>query len=146
MIKYEIIQNRAKFHNGIRYAIGAGCTLDNFEFEPNIIHSYGSKTEAIAAFFSFSTRIEKVGTGSNCYYIVTEYYLQKNIYESTNSFPECDRIYNFSPIHIKVSEIDSNTTIREFSNFADAEQLMNSLMEQNPEKNYTLELPNEIYY
>ena len=146
MIKYEIIQNRAKFYSGIRYKIVSGCTLDSFEFEPAVIRSYDTKAQALAEFDKLTARIEKMGIGIGTYYMVTEYYLQKNKYDNNGNWIDCLKIYKFSPINIKIIEINSSDIIGTFNNFADAEKVMVDLMIKNPHNDYGLILPDEIYY
>ncbi len=146
MIKYEIIEKRAKFGKGLSNRIRMGCTLESFDYEPRTARSYDTKAEAEKEFAKIKTRIEKMGRYKNTYYVVTEYYLQKTGYNHKDNFFECIKIYKLSPIIIKLLDLTNNKIIKVADNIPDIERTWVNLSIKNQNTDYKIILPDDIYY
>lgn len=136
MIKYEIMINWARFDYLDRLKIEPGCTISRFILEPEVVESFYNIEEAAFAFNKYETSIKTVGTGKLIFYSVTEYYLQRNIYDKNGDFSACDMLYGFSPISIKLVEKDSERIVRTLNSFSKAERVKKRLEKINSNKQY----------
>lgn len=144
MIKYDIVQNTAKINLGLRYNIIKGCTLEYIENEPLVRKSYADRAAAEEEFSKCTTRIEHSYMGGTEYYTVTEFTLQESEYEGKCRIC-CNKILKYSPMVIKLTEINSGKIIKTFDNLLSAEVTMNKLMAKYPENDYRLILPDDFY-
>ena len=84
MIKYEVIKRSKEFRYEDRSEIVEGCTVT--DPEPEIIESFDTLVDAMAFYFSsvndIKTSILKYRSNTGTIYVVVEYVIQENEYDS----------------------------------------------------------------
>lgn len=136
MIKYEIIANRLRCSSLSRNIIEQGCTLKDFTYEAVIAECFDSLDDAKKAFEKYETLINTIGQGKLLLYDVTEFYLQRTKYDNENNFCQCDKIYAFSPIIIRLVETDTQRIVRTLDSMKKAVEVKAELERKNKNKEY----------
>lgn len=92
---------------------------------PDIIVSFDSLEEAQAELKNYKSSIRELSGGSGKYYSVTEFYIEKNIYDD-GEWVDGGEIYDFSKIKIELVEKPSYRVLGTFDNMEDAIKAFNS--------------------
>lgn len=138
MVKYEIILNWAIFGYSERNKIEQGCTLGRLAAEPMIAESFDYEDEALRAFEKYETIIKTAGSAKNTVFDITEYYLQRSVYEPDMGYAECEKIYGFSPIIIRLIESGTERVVRTMGSYAKAAEIKRTMERENKDKRYYL--------
>ena len=101
MVRYEIIKNTREISYKKRSEIKEGCTLNQRDQEPEIIKAFDKKEDALNELKSYKSDISKFNGVAGLYYLVTEYYVEKNEYDEDGEFVEDFGILAFSKMEIR---------------------------------------------
>lgn len=115
MIKYEIIKAQKEIAYKNRKSIKQGCTLDGYGTQ--LVNSFGSLKDAKAAFKTLKSDIWHNGN----IYIITEYAIQCNEYDTDGIFITGGDILEISEMKIDVVNSETFETMASFDNMVDAE-------------------------
>lgn len=114
--KFEVFQNIVAFNTSDKYDICLGCTYHHANSIPKLIGVFADKDCALNALSKYKTIIEKCGES----YVVTEYYLEENVYENGILIDTVD--FKFSKMEIEVVTMPDYKIIGVYNNFKEAEQ------------------------
>lgn len=117
--KFEVFQNIVAFNTSDKYDICLGCTYHHANSIPKLIGVFADKDCALNALSKYKTIIEKCGES----YVVTEYYLEENVYENGILIDTVD--FKFSKMEIEVVTMPDYKIIGVYNNFKEAEQERN---------------------
>lgn len=115
MIRYEIIKAQKEIAYKNRKSIKAGCTLDGCGTQ--LVNSFGNLKDAKAAFKGLKSDIWHNGK----LYLVIEYAIQCNEYDTDGDFIAGGDILEISEIKIDVVNSETFETMASFDNMVDAE-------------------------
>lgn len=115
MRRYEIIKAQKEITYKNRKSIKAGCTLDGCGMQ--LVNSFGSLKDAKAAFKTLKSNIWHNGN----LYLVTEYAIQCNEYDTDGVFITGGDILEISEMKIDVVNSETFETMASFNNMVDAE-------------------------
>lgn len=114
--KFEVFQNIVVFNTCDKYDICSGCTYHHENGMPKLIGFFTDENSALSALSKYKTIVEKCGES----YVVTEYYLEKNVYENGILIDTVD--FKFSKMEIEVVTVPDYKIIGVYDNFKEAEQ------------------------
>ena len=114
MKKYEIIKNSVEVKDIKKYEQGITTKQDNQE--PNVEESFDTLEEAKESLKNYTKEITKM---SGCY-LITEYYIEENVYNEDNEWEAGGDIWEYSKAHIEVVEYNTYEILGTFDNIKDA--------------------------
>lgn len=94
MLLYEIRKKTAKIPYKKRKEIKEGVTLE-LEGDSVLIQSFVLKEEAIKKLKGFKSEVREMHY-SGTYYLIEEYFIEENLYDSTGEFISSGDIVDFS--------------------------------------------------
>lgn len=116
MRRYEIIKAQKEIAYKNRKSIKQGCTLDGCETQ--LVNSFGNLEDAKAA---FKTLKSDIWWDNGNLYLITEYAIQCNEYDTDGIFITGGDILEISEMKIDVVNSETFETMASFSNMVDAE-------------------------
>ena len=127
MIKYEVIKRSKEFRYKDRSEIVEGCTVT--DPEPEIIESFDTLVDAMAFYFSsvndIKTSILKYRSNTGTVYVVVEYVIQENEYDSDgNNITKYIKDWYTTRMNIFVKD-EKYDEVAIFFSYKDAENFMN---------------------
>lgn len=127
MIKYEVIKRSKEFRYEDRSEIVTGCTVT--DPEPEIIESFDTLIDAMAFYFSpandIKTSISKYRSNTGPIYVVVEYVIQENEYDSDgNNITKYIKDWYTTQMNIFVKD-EKYDEVAIFFAYKDAEKFMN---------------------
>ncbi len=127
MIKYEVIKRSKEFRYEDRSEIVEGCTVT--DPEPEIIESFDTLVDAMAFYFSsvndIKTSILKYRSNTGTIYVVVEYVIQENEYDSDgNNITKYIKDWYTTRMNIFVKDEKYNEVAIFFA-YKDAEKFIN---------------------
>lgn len=130
-MKYEIRKNTREISYKKRAEIKEGCTLDQFDQDPEIIKSFDDKDKALSELKQYKSEIHKLSGGAETYYVVTEYYVEENEYGEDGEWVNGGDVWEFSKIQIELVEKPSYETLGVYSDMKSAESALNDYEGEN---------------
>lgn len=123
MVKYELQRGNIEVKYRDRKKIKQGIVLTSVHQEPELIKDFDNKEEALEELQKYKSSIRE-HTYNRIFYIVEEYYVEKNIYddEDETEWLEGGDVWGISKMEIKLIEKPSYNTLAVFDNMADAEK------------------------
>lgn len=118
MKKYEIIENSVEVKDIKKYEQGITTKQDNQE--PNVEESFDTLEEAKESLKNYTTEITKMSG----YYLITEYYIEENVYNEDNEWVDGGDIWEYSKAHLEVVEYNTYETLGTFDNINDAMKML----------------------
>lgn len=127
MIKYEVIKRSKEFRYKDRSEIVTGCTVT--DPEPEIIESFDTLVDAMAFYFSpvndIKTSISKYRGNTGTVYVVVEYVIQENEYDSDgNNITKYIKDWYTTQMNIFVKD-EKYDEVAIFFAYKDAENFIN---------------------
>lgn len=127
MVKYEVIKRSKEFRYKDRFEIVEGCTVT--DPEPEIIESFDTLVDAMAFFFTSTediiTSISKYKSNTDTIYVVTEYVIQENEYDSDGeNISNYIKIWYITKMFIFIKD-EHFDEVAIFHSYKDAENFMN---------------------
>lgn len=95
-MKYEIRKSTREIGYKKRAEIKEGCTLDQFDQDPEIIKAFDDKDKALNELELYKSDICKLSGGAGTYYAVTEYYVEENEYDEDGEWVSGGDVWAFS--------------------------------------------------
>lgn len=130
-MKYEIRKNTREISYKKRAEIKEGCTLDQFDQEPEIIKTFDDKDEALIELKSYKSDIRKLSGGAGSYYLITEYYVEENEYDEDGEWVSGGDVWAFSEMKIELVEKPSYETLGVYADMESAENALNDYDGEN---------------
>lgn len=127
MIKYEVIKRSKEFRYEDRSEIVTGCTVT--DPEPEIVESFDTLVDAMAFYFSpvndIKTSISKYRSNTGTIYVVVEYVIQENEYDSDgNNITKYIKDWYTTQMNIFVKD-EKYDEVAIFFAYKDAEKFIN---------------------
>lgn len=127
MIKYEVIKRSKEFRYEDRSEIVTGCTVT--DPEPEIVESFDTLIDAMAFYFSpvndIKTSISKYRSNTGTVYVVVEYVIQENEYDSDgNNITKYIKDWYTTQMNIFVKD-EKYDEVAIFFAYKDAEKFIN---------------------
>ena len=104
MKRYELKKNTREMSFKERKEICEGCTLDQRDMEPELIGSFEDKEEALAELRKYESDVRTFRTAVGTMYLVTEFYVEENIYDEDGDFVEGGDILDYSKMDLSKIE------------------------------------------
>lgn len=133
MKRFEIRKESVEINYKNRFDIKEGITLQDVDcvHNPELIEIFDTLEEAREALKKYKTSIRTFKATLGTIFLVTEYYIEENVYDEDGEWIEGGDVFDFTPMIIKVVRESDSTEIARFGNMADAEKFINNYDEEN---------------
>lgn len=133
MKRFEIRKESVEINYKNRFDIKEGITLQDVDcvHNPELIETFETLEKAREALKKYKTSIRTFKATLGTIFLVTEYYIEENVYDEDGEWIEGGDVFDFTPMIIKVVRESDSTEITRFDNMADAEKFINNYDEEN---------------
>lgn len=96
MTKYDLVENSREIPARNRDEIRPGCTCEQDDWGDRIVKSFDNKAEALEALKAYRSDVRRENPHGVPYYLVTEYYVEKNDYDEDGDWEGGGDVVAFS--------------------------------------------------
>lgn len=100
MKKFEVRKNHIEISFKNRSRIKSGCTFDAQDQYPEIMEIFNDKEAALEALKKYKSEIQKLSGGAGSYYLVTEFYVEENVYDYDGEWISGGDVLKFSEMPV----------------------------------------------